>query len=51
VKITAEKVLAYYNRTEFQFGKESLTKWLQEELGPRCFPEWTYSSTNTCLWL
>jgi len=31
VKITAEKVLAYYNRTEFQFGKESRTKCLQED--------------------
>ena len=36
VKITADEVLAYYNRTEFQHGKESLTKWLQEDsrLGP-----------------
>jgi RecA-family ATPase len=37
VKITADEVLAYYNRTEFQHGKESLTEWLQEELadGPK----------------
>jgi hypothetical protein len=37
VKITADEVLAYYNRTEFQHGKESRTKWLQEELadGPK----------------
>ena len=37
VKITADKVIAYYNRTEFQHGKESRTKWLQEELadGPK----------------
>jgi len=37
VKITAGEVLAYYNRTEFQHGKESRTKWLQEELadGPK----------------
>ena len=34
---TADEVLAYYNRTEFQHGKESRTKWLQEELadGPK----------------
>jgi len=31
VKITADEVLAYYNRTEFQHGKESRTKWLQED--------------------
>ena len=37
VKITADEVLAYYNRTEFQHGKESRTNWLQEELadGPK----------------
>ena len=37
VKITADEVLAYYNRTEFQHGKESRKKWLQEELadGPK----------------
>jgi len=37
VKITADEVLAYYNRTEFQHGKKSRTKWLQEELadGPK----------------
>jgi len=37
VKITADEVLAYNNRTEFQHGKESLTEWLQEELadGPK----------------
>ena len=37
VKITADEVLAYYNRTELQHGKESRTKWLQEELadGPK----------------
>ena len=37
MKITADEVLAYYNRTEFQHGKESRTKWLQEELadGPK----------------
>ena len=37
VKITADEVLAYFNRTEFQHGKESRTKWLQEELadGPK----------------
>jgi hypothetical protein len=36
VKITADEVLANYNRTEFQHGKESRTKWLQEDsrLGP-----------------
>ena len=36
MKITADEVLAYYNRTEFQHGKESRTKWLQEDsrLGP-----------------
>jgi len=32
VKITADEVLAYHNQTEFQHGKESRTKWLQEEL-------------------
>ena len=37
VKITADKVLAYYNQTEFQHKKESRKKWLQEELadGPK----------------
>ncbi len=37
VKITADKVLAYHNQTEFQHGKESRTNWLQEELadGPK----------------
>ena len=37
VKITADEALAYYNRTEFQHGKESHTKWLQEYLadGPK----------------
>ena len=37
VKITADEVLAYYNQTEFQHGKESHKKWLQEELadGPK----------------
>jgi len=37
VKITADEVLAYYNRTEFQHNKESRKKWLQEELadGPK----------------
>ena len=30
MKITADEVLTYYNRTEFQHGKESRTKWLQE---------------------
>jgi hypothetical protein len=37
VKITADEVLANYNRTEFQHGKESRTNWLQEELadGPK----------------
>ena len=36
MKITADEVLAYYNRTEFKHGKESRTKWLQEDsrLGP-----------------
>ena len=36
VKITADEVIAYYNRTEFQHSKESRTKWLQEDrrLGP-----------------
>ena len=36
VKTTADEVLAYYNQTEFQHGKESRTKWLQEDsrLGP-----------------
>ena len=36
MKITADEVLAYYNRIEFQHGKESRTKWLQEDsrLGP-----------------
>ena len=31
VKITADEVIAYYNRTEFQHGKESRTKWLQDD--------------------
>ena len=37
VKTTADKVLAYHNQTEFQHGKESHKKWLQEELadGPK----------------
>ena len=37
VKKTADEVLAYYNQTEFQHKKESLNKWLQEELaeGPK----------------
>ena len=37
VKITADEVIAYYNRTEFQHKKESRKKWLQEELadGPK----------------
>ena len=37
MKITADEVLGYYNRSEFQHGKESRTKWLQEELadGPK----------------
>ncbi len=37
MKITADEVLAYYNKTEFQHKKESHTKWLQEELadGPK----------------
>ena len=37
VKITADEVIAYYNRTEFQHGKESRIKWLKEELadGPK----------------
>ncbi len=37
VKITADEVLAFYNRTEFQHGKESRKKWIQEELadGPK----------------
>ena len=36
MKINADEVLAYYNRTEFQHGKESRTKWLQKDsrLGP-----------------
>ena len=37
MKITADEVLAYYKRTEFQHSKESHEKWLQEELaeGPK----------------
>jgi hypothetical protein len=37
VKITADEVLAYYERTEFQHKKELRTKWIQEELadGPK----------------
>ena len=37
VKITADEVLAYYNKTEFQHKKESRVNWVKEELadGPK----------------
>ena len=37
MKITAEKVLAYYNRTEFQHGKDVQAEWLREYIadGPK----------------
>jgi RecA-family ATPase len=37
VKITADKVIAYYNRTEFQHGKDVQAEWLREYIadGPK----------------